>query len=248
MRWLAESNRERGRRAEWPVRIVGEIDRNLADAACRDMIDARPGDTVSVIVDSVGGDCASATRIATKIDNLRSSGVRINATVRGKCFSAAIDIVLACGLRRCRADARLMIHRRYLQLQDKPVRAEDLRRLAADLDRDDARDNARMAGLKLSAAELSAYRAGRDIYLDAGDALRIGLIHEILPVPAPPATRRIHLPVDRAMAQLRAAQAIKSFDPAERPGLGQRASDVLARAPAGARSVYQRAFLHGVSR
>lgn len=155
------------------------------DAVCFQDIDtfiasipAEDGE-INMLIDCRGGNVSEGWAI---YDALRTSGKRITAEVVGKVASMGTIILMAAPKesRKARQNARLCIHRPYVTELCGEIHADDLRRVAEDLEKDEAKfldlytERTGAAREELHALMLE------DKYIDMTEAQRLGFIGEII--------------------------------------------------------------------
>lgn len=159
-------------------------------------VDGTSFDSVDAFIDSIpeadndielrlncrGGDCMEGWTI---YDKLRSTGKEITAIIEGKCASMASVLLLAAPKERRFAyqNASLLIHNPYIPpytLADA-YNAEDLRRIAVDLEA----ETAKIVNLYVerTGSDETVLRAlmAEDKYVDMDKAKELGFISEVKP-------------------------------------------------------------------
>jgi ATP-dependent protease ClpP protease subunit len=161
------------------VTIVGEIDRATAAQAIS-AIQADPYDDLFIVVDSVGGDTASALRIASAIhDHPGRTVSRVNRSAH----SAAIAIVAAARIRIASARATFAMHETS-STAGAGFTARGFRTRAMQLDRIDAEFRNRIASYTgIEVRELTALEQS-GATLTGRQALGLGLITTLAGAPA----------------------------------------------------------------
>ncbi|UEM13682.1 ATP-dependent Clp protease proteolytic subunit [Bradyrhizobium barranii subsp. barranii] len=207
--------------------LVGDIGEQaeLSLASIRDRLLIRCYKHIHLRITSAGGKVAEAHRIYTA---LRAQPLPVSAFVRGKCESAAIDVLLAASLRCASSDACLLLHQTRRERDTLPpmVTATALLDVLNGLTKSDE-----------DLVDLLRWRAGADPDWSRQEmltedplhlvvAIEIGLLHHVdrmtsLPDPAWPSLARsvsasgIHVPRrllrDSYLDACRAMEAIQGM-------------------------------------
>jgi len=168
LHWFSVSKRG----DETRVSIHGEI--GIGEETVEDLIQAvGPAGPITLNITSVGGDTRTALLIYMKLRQ------RIKlATIRGQCFSAAVDIALSASKIRIEKSARMMVHRARSAVfgdQDQIQNAANMVKSS----------NAFWGKIYLSRCPESAdWFNGSDHYFSADEALACGLVDEVFEDPA----------------------------------------------------------------
>lgn len=130
---------------------------------------------VKLAIDSSGGDGNIVLPIAEVL-----VGHDVEATITGRCFSAAAVLALSAGRRMMAADGRVMIHRASAAVYGSELELREASR--------------RIWGTNVRLAEFIRERTGasrekvaqwmmprKDTYFTAEEALAAGLVHEVVP-------------------------------------------------------------------
>ncbi len=100
------------------IPVVGEITEELQAKLCYALQYAvaleRPPETITLLIDSTGGDFRAGIII---FDTIRRLNTQVCGIVTGKASSAAFAILQACDLRLAYPNARLMIHSPMISFQ-----------------------------------------------------------------------------------------------------------------------------------
>lgn len=116
------------------------------------------------------------------VDKLRATGKEITATIEGTCASMASVILLAASVRRGLKHAELLIHSPYIPpyTLDGEYRAEDLRRIAEDLEA--SRDKMLDFYVERTGSDRQVLSdlMNEDKFVDMAKAKELGFIHEIV--------------------------------------------------------------------
>lgn len=130
---------------------------------------------VRLIVDSNGGDSSAALAVWEALQ-----GRDVEVTITGKCFSAAVTVMMSGRVIRIHPDARMMLHR---PVNHVVCDSEQMRVEAKHLDKLTSRIIGIVAVRTRRPIEEVArwYTSGVDTYFTAQEALAAGLVDEILP-------------------------------------------------------------------
>lgn len=150
----------------------GDIDAFIASIPADD-------EEIQMLIDCRGGNVSEGWAI---YDALRTSGKIISAEVVGKVASMGTIILMAAPSerRKARQNAKLCIHRPYIAQMCGEIHADDLRKAAADLERDEEKF------LDLYTERTGADREElhalmlEDKYIEMEEAKRLGFISEII--------------------------------------------------------------------
>lgn len=143
---------------------------------------------VQLAIDSTGGDAHAVLAIAEVL-----VGHEVEATITGRCFSAASFLALAAGRRVMAADARMMLHRASAAVYGSEADLNDAVRRVWGL-------NARLTDFLrertgADRATVARWMTPRvDTYFTAEEAMAAGLVHEIIPAAPLPVAADIETP------------------------------------------------------
>lgn len=134
-------------------------------------------DVIDMRLHSPGGVVTEGWHI---IDKLRATGKKIIATIEGQASSMAALLLLAASERKGYRHATLLIHEAYYPGADRPLRKEDLEKLAARLEEDNRQALDFMVERTGADREVLAEIMKEDTPMGMERALELGFIHEIL--------------------------------------------------------------------
>lgn len=150
----------------------GDIDAFIASIPADD-------EEIQMLIDCRGGNVSEGWAI---YDALRTSGKIISAEVVGKVASMGTIILMAAPSerRRARQNAKLCIHRPYIAQMCGEIHADDLRKAADDLERDE--EKFLDLYTERTGADREELRALmlEDKYIEMEEAKRLGFISEII--------------------------------------------------------------------
>jgi len=162
------------------VALRGELARGTGFRLARQIDDRRAAPVLRLFIDSEGGLIDEARLIVAAIAR---RGARPTIAYAGRLVaSAAVDVLMACGQRRCTERTSFLLHpsRSLAAHVTSDLTAADHRAQAAYLDQADAAYRAQLAArFKLNAAEI-ARMAAADLVIGAARAKEIGLVDMIL--------------------------------------------------------------------
>jgi len=158
------------------VSIFDEI--GACSSSAQDLIDQVSSAEVRLTINSNGGCSRTAFEV---YDAIR--GRCAEATVTGRCFSAATILLMAAKRVRIVSDAHAMVHSVRQFVFGTPG---DLRKAASDLDRLNRRLTTILHERTGQPSRTVRSWLERDTYFDAVEAVRLGLADEIITLPSPP--------------------------------------------------------------
>lgn len=168
-----------GERRTIQVDIAGVIDAAVADGVERRLASARGATHVLVTIDSPGGYVSDATQI---FNSLRGHGALVRSVALARCFSAAVLPYLAGDVRSCGPATRFLLHAASITPGKDIARRGTRAEYAALVDRLAAADREVVSILLdrtgAPLAEISREMA-TEAEMSAGDAVRLGVAHEI---------------------------------------------------------------------
>jgi ATP-dependent protease ClpP protease subunit len=159
--------------------IFGEIDQNLERSVRRAIAYAQHhAEELSLGIDSVGGSVPVTNRI---LDDILALGLPVRAQVFGRAASAAASLLLAGATRIGTPSTELYLHRTHTQSIMSGADADDLRRAAEMLERDDRRYRAELSALRLPPDMVRAATSSLGLAFDGRTGFVWGVLTQLEP-------------------------------------------------------------------
>jgi ATP-dependent protease ClpP protease subunit len=164
------------------IRLVGHIDEEASENFLSELRETSLTGVeggLTVVIHSEGGDPEDSMRILDAFQMLKNKGFRIHTIATGKAYSMAAILFCMGDYRTIYPNGRLMFHAsRFPELQDYDVTGAKLMDLYNELKVYDDKFFAIMANTGVPANLIEKSRIS-DVYMDAGEALRYGVVHAI---------------------------------------------------------------------
>jgi hypothetical protein len=159
------------------------LDTDITDKSARKLIKklnawkrASP-EEITIVINSLGGDCGSGFAIVDTILELRSAGINVNGVVRGTAQSMAATILQSVSTRSIGPNSCIMLHEGSLSSWGTPGQVNDhLSLMSLFMDR--ALDLLAERST-LPRAEIKKRWERRDWYLNAKEAKKFGFVDRI---------------------------------------------------------------------
>jgi len=160
--------------------VVISDDIGVFGQSAQDLLDELEGaETIDLTISSRGGD----SNCALNLHNALKGRVR-RATIKNRCYSAAVTLAMCAKEIEIEAGAKLMVHLPCVACYGQ---AEDLRCAANMLEKITGEISAVLQTKTRQPAQVvSVWLDGRDHYFDAKEAMALGLVDSIFEMPALP--------------------------------------------------------------
>jgi len=171
----------RDEEAERIIRITGEIDEDSSEKfiLLLHRVAKVPGD-ITVVISSDGGDIEEGLRIVDAMNIAKSKGCRIHTVVSGKAYSMAALITCIGDTRTMYSHSRLMFHPgRYEEAEDgKVLTPKELKLMYEELEMFNGMFKRILKNVGVPDTECDKMMSD-DVYLNAEEAISLGIIHSI---------------------------------------------------------------------
>jgi ATP-dependent protease ClpP protease subunit len=167
--------------AERIIRLTGEISEETAEKFALKLHEVAeiPGE-ITIIISSDGGDIEEGLRIIDSINIAKAKGCPVKTIVSGKGYSMAAFIACCGDTRTMYPHARLMFHSgRYEGMnEDDVLTVSTLRSMEAELTLFNNTFATILRNVGVSEDMIAKMLSG-DVYVNAEDAISLGIIHSI---------------------------------------------------------------------
>jgi ATP-dependent Clp protease protease subunit len=164
------------------ILLYGELNEENCHKVCKKLIyikECMKTKTVKIILNSIGGEVYHGLLIYNTIQDLVKSGIKVNIEARGLCASMGVIILVAGSHKSASKYTRFLLHEvsgsfEYGKTSELKEQSAELEKLNKILDELVASKS------KLSVDKLQKITRKKDLWISAEDALRYGLIEEIV--------------------------------------------------------------------